>query len=187
MNTSWTSALEDEVGGPEIDADDDAGDQHDDDALDQLRLGRPFDLLELGPGLADEAWTPPPRAALGSCAGSGRAAARAWAWRRRGRPARQGGSLPGVTAPCGHAAAHGSGAPSSASPGERCDLRTSGSTSDLEPVGRVPLRLGADVVPPLALVAGERDFVSYSSGHFSLELEGKRTPRQDPGPRGDKV
>src|SRR6266536_50372 len=46
----------------------------------------------------------------------------------------------------------------------------------LEPVGRVPLRLRAHIVAPLALVAGERDLVSYSSSHFlftSLE-EGAR-------------
>src|SRR4051794_11331947 len=45
---------EDLVGAPEVDADDDAGDEHDDRALDQLRLRRPLDLLELAPRLADE-------------------------------------------------------------------------------------------------------------------------------------
>src|SRR3954469_11711645 len=45
---------EDLVGAPEVDADDDAGDEHDDRPLDQLRLRRPFDLLQLAPRLADE-------------------------------------------------------------------------------------------------------------------------------------
>src|SRR5581483_6338223 len=38
----------------EVAADDQAGDQHDDGALDHLVLGRPLDLLQLGPGLRDE-------------------------------------------------------------------------------------------------------------------------------------
>src|SRR3954452_14846915 len=46
---------EDLVGAPEVDADDDAGDEHDDRPLDQLRLRRPLDLLQLAPRLADEA------------------------------------------------------------------------------------------------------------------------------------
>src|SRR5262249_9447101 len=41
--------LEDLVRGVEIEADDDAGDQDDDRALDHLRLRRPLDLLELTP------------------------------------------------------------------------------------------------------------------------------------------
>ena len=133
--------------------------------------------------------TPPPRAALGSRAGSGRAAARAVGLEggAGGPPGRAASLLGRHLRPAGtplrtRLACH------------LARLPVSGVTStpaavlaDLEPVGRVPLRLGAHVVPPLALVAGERDFVSYSSGHFSLELEGKRTPRQDPGPRGYKV
>src|SRR5436853_82173 len=47
--------LEREVGDPEIGADDRAGDEHDDDALDQLLLAGPFDLLQLGDRLLDEA------------------------------------------------------------------------------------------------------------------------------------
>src|SRR6476620_9030070 len=101
--------------------------------------------------------TPPRRAALGSRAGSGRAAARAV------------GLGGGAGGPPGRAASL---------LGVICALRARRCAR----VWRVPLRLCAHVVPPLALVAGDRDFVSYSSGHFSLELEGKRTPRQDPGP-----
>src|SRR5919204_1474048 len=48
-------ALEDEVGAVEEDADDQARDQDDRDALDQLRLLRPLDLLQLSPGFRDEA------------------------------------------------------------------------------------------------------------------------------------
>jgi hypothetical protein len=47
--------LEGEVCEPEVRADDHARDQHDRDALDQLLLARPLDLLQLGGGLADEA------------------------------------------------------------------------------------------------------------------------------------
>ena len=47
--------LEREVGEPEEGADDHAGDQHDHRALDQLRLARPLDLLQLGDRLGDEA------------------------------------------------------------------------------------------------------------------------------------
>src|SRR5438874_9381881 len=39
---------------PEVDADDDAGDDHDDRALDHLVLPGPFDLLQLRPRLLDE-------------------------------------------------------------------------------------------------------------------------------------
>src|SRR6185295_4625318 len=182
-------SLEDEVTRVQEDADDHAGDQHDHNALDQLRLGGPFDLLELGNRLADEACDASaagcPRLArrLGPSRGTGSGPGG-----RRGRPARKGGFAarshlrPAGTPLRTRLACH------------LARLPVSGVTStpaavfaDLEPVGRVPLRLGAHVVPPLALVAGERDFVSYSSGHFSLELEGKRTPRQDPGPREYKV
>jgi hypothetical protein len=47
--------LEDKVGRVEPDADDQAGDQHDHDALDELILSRPLDLLKLAPRLTDEA------------------------------------------------------------------------------------------------------------------------------------
>ena len=53
--------LEGEIGEPQIGADDDAGDQDDRRALDQLLLGRPFDLLQLGDRLSDEAPDPGPR------------------------------------------------------------------------------------------------------------------------------
>jgi hypothetical protein len=43
------------VGDPKIDADDQAGDENDDRALDQLLLTGPLDLLQLAPGLTDEA------------------------------------------------------------------------------------------------------------------------------------
>src|SRR5262249_6584330 len=46
--------LPEEVVRIEIDADHDAGDQHDNRSLNHLRLPRPLDLLELGPRLADE-------------------------------------------------------------------------------------------------------------------------------------
>src|SRR6185295_8367102 len=47
--------LEDLVGRVEVGADDHAGDDHDDRALHHLGAARPLDLLQLGPGLADEA------------------------------------------------------------------------------------------------------------------------------------
>ena len=47
--------LESLVGGEEVRADDGAGDEHDDRPLDDLSLARPFDLLQLAPGFADEA------------------------------------------------------------------------------------------------------------------------------------
>src|SRR6266516_1699092 len=46
---------EDLVGQEKVDADDHAGDEYDDGALDQLLLAGPLDLLELTPGLPDEA------------------------------------------------------------------------------------------------------------------------------------
>src|SRR2546430_7907725 len=46
--------LERLVGEKEVDADDQAGDQDDHGALDQLLLPGPFDLVQLGPRLADE-------------------------------------------------------------------------------------------------------------------------------------
>src|SRR5919201_7155503 len=59
--------LEREVGDPEIDAHDHARDQNDRRALDQLILGRPLDLLQLGPRLGDETT----EAAPGRSAGAG--------------------------------------------------------------------------------------------------------------------
>ena len=47
-------ALEDEVGDPEIRADDRTGDDDDDGTRQHLALPRPLDLLELRPRLADE-------------------------------------------------------------------------------------------------------------------------------------
>ena len=47
--------LEDEVRAPEVEADDDAGDQDDRRALDQLVAARPLDLVQLRPRLRDEA------------------------------------------------------------------------------------------------------------------------------------
>jgi hypothetical protein len=47
-------ALPDQIGAVQIDADDDAGDEDDDDALDQLALTGPLDFLELAPRLAHE-------------------------------------------------------------------------------------------------------------------------------------
>jgi len=47
--------LEDLIRRVEVDAHDQAGDEDDDGALDDLRLGRPLDLLQLGPGLEGEA------------------------------------------------------------------------------------------------------------------------------------
>jgi hypothetical protein len=46
--------LERLIGSKEVRADDRAGDQDDDRALDDLGLARPFDLLQLTPRLADE-------------------------------------------------------------------------------------------------------------------------------------
>src|SRR5438132_9892860 len=48
-------ALEDEIGAVEEHADDQTGDQHHDDALDELVLPGPLDLLQLTPRLGDEA------------------------------------------------------------------------------------------------------------------------------------
>ena len=48
-------SLEREIGNPQVGADDDACDQNDRGALDQLLLARPVDLLQLRYGLADEA------------------------------------------------------------------------------------------------------------------------------------
>src|SRR5439155_1326573 len=52
-------AFPDQVGAVEIHADDDAGDEDDDDALDQLALAGPLDLLQLAPRLGDEVLEPP--------------------------------------------------------------------------------------------------------------------------------
>src|SRR4051812_20247076 len=51
-------ALEQLIGGEQVHARDQARDQHDRGALDQLLLAGPVDLLELGPRLADEALAP---------------------------------------------------------------------------------------------------------------------------------
>src|SRR5919198_990851 len=47
-------SLEDKVRAVQVDADDQARNEDHDDALDQLLLARPLDLLELTPGLRDE-------------------------------------------------------------------------------------------------------------------------------------
>src|SRR6187551_568378 len=46
--------LPDDIVHVEVDADHDARDQHDHRSLNHLRLARPLDLLELGPGLPEE-------------------------------------------------------------------------------------------------------------------------------------
>src|SRR3954451_3630159 len=51
-------ALEHLVRAPEVEADQDAGDQHDHRALDHLLLARPLDLPQLRIGLADEVEEP---------------------------------------------------------------------------------------------------------------------------------
>src|SRR5215203_1189836 len=53
--------LEDEIREPEVRADDRAGDDYDDRSLDDLALRGPLDLLQLGPGLGDEAPEAPAR------------------------------------------------------------------------------------------------------------------------------
>src|ERR671934_2305652 len=60
----FDDTLEDEIRRVQEDADDQAGDQHDRNPLDQLRLPRPLDLLQLSPRLGDEA----PEAAAGKLA-----------------------------------------------------------------------------------------------------------------------
>src|SRR3954451_7592389 len=80
--------LEDDVAAPEEDAHDEACDQDDGDALDQLVLAGPLDLLELAPRLGDE----PARATAGRAACL---ALRPWLTPRlrhgtRGRPRRAG-------------------------------------------------------------------------------------------------
>ena len=95
---------------PEIGADDEAGDEHDDGALDDLVLAGPFDLLQLGDALADEAEanalkTLPPLPELPAASGRGAVALRA-------------------DRPIGLRVAM-----ASATPGGACASRTSGRTS----------------------------------------------------------
>src|SRR2546430_16481581 len=65
--------LERLVGEEEVDADDQAGDQDDHGALDQLLLAGPLDLVQLGPRLADElrAGEAPPRSGRGAVLAAG--------------------------------------------------------------------------------------------------------------------
>src|SRR3954464_11344908 len=87
-------------------------------------------------------------------------------------------------APGARGAAPGSGGPLAGLP-VRCVLAAPAAVlAPREPVGRVPLRLRAHVVTPLAVVAGERDLVSYSGCHFVVSLRGVRTPRHGPTLRG---
>src|SRR4051794_28437270 len=73
-----------------------------------------------------------------------------------------------------------SGGPSAGLPVRRVLAAPAAVFAHLEPVGRVPLRLRAHVVTPLALVAGEGDLVSYSGCHFFVSLE--EFARRDKGP-----
>src|SRR4029453_15428835 len=50
--------LDRQVGEPQVEAHDRAGDDHNDCARQNLGLVRPVDLLQLGPGLGDEATAP---------------------------------------------------------------------------------------------------------------------------------
>src|SRR6185312_11808480 len=79
--------LEELIGGVEIRADDRAGDDHDDRALDHLTTAGPLDLLELAPGLPDEA---APLTGLAP-AGLGRGGRHTRAHRRRRARALRGG------------------------------------------------------------------------------------------------
>src|SRR5919204_1391051 len=166
-------APEDLVGGVEVDADDEAGDEDDGGALDDLRLARPLHLLQLAPRLLDEALA----ASTGERAAPaltldglrGRAdlrLARAGALRDRaalrlGLAARTAlrTSLPSQR--LAGLPVHGvSGAPAAV-------------ILDLEAVGRVALRLRRHVVASLALVAGERELVSDSClGHGDSSSSG---------------
>src|SRR5207244_2110152 len=89
-------AFPDQVGAVEIHADDDAGDEDDDDALDQLALAGPLDLLQLAPRLGDEVLEPPAgdRAGFAGRFGLSTCARRRPA-RRRGRSARERGLAAG--------------------------------------------------------------------------------------------
>src|SRR2546429_4264925 len=179
-------SLEDDVGGVEEDADDETGNQHHDDALDQLTLSRPLDLLQLAPRFDDEAANAPARQDA-RLARRFRTIARASSRPPRRRPAGErrltaGTRLGAARTPLG-----------SRLPRHLTRLPVRGvlaapaaEFAHLEPVGRVPLRLGAHVVTPLALGASKRDLVSYSSGHFVCVVRGKRTPRQTPGLRGQR-
>src|SRR3989442_2540465 len=89
-------AFPDEVGAVEIYADDDAGDEDDDDALDQLALSGPLDFLQLAPRLGDEVLEPPARDRARLAGGFGLSAgARRRSARRRGRSNRQRGLTAG--------------------------------------------------------------------------------------------
>jgi len=74
--------LEGEIGYPQVGADDDAGDQDDCDALDQLLLAGPLDLLELGGGLGDKpADAGARKMGWRSATGSDPATPAIWGWR----------------------------------------------------------------------------------------------------------
>src|SRR5581483_6526659 len=79
--------LPDLVVRPEISADDEAGDEDDDCALDQLLLPRPLDLLQLGDGLPEEAERAP-AGAFGRRARARAAAVAGAVGRDRGRARR---------------------------------------------------------------------------------------------------
>src|SRR5258705_2914872 len=141
-------ALEDEVGGVEEDADDHAGDQHDDHALDQLVLRRPLDLLQLGPRLGDE-----PRHAAAAC--SPRLAGRLGTTRvarrrtpgRRGRSARKSGlAAGGDLLPAGAALRTCPGRPLAALPGRGNSYATEAGRSGLLPSGGGSLSTWSRVV-----------------------------------------
>jgi hypothetical protein len=135
---SLDNDLPDLVIDVEEDADDRARDEDDHGSLEDLVLVRPFDLLELGPGLPDEA--------DGAAESSARSGAR-----------RDGGPRPedSLRSPCL------AGLPVRLMlPAPAAELR------ELHAVRRVPLRFVRLVVAPLALGAGEGDRNSDSClGH----------------------
>src|ERR1051325_2459394 len=119
----------------QVDPDDDAGDEHDDGALDHLVLRRPLDLLQLGPRLLDE----PEEAAAPALAGldlAGRTRCRCTA------------TLAGKASFGRHLARL---------PVRRVPPAPAAVLRELDAVGGVPLRLVGLVVAPLALRARERD------------------------------
>src|SRR6476469_7757014 len=160
-------ALPDFVVDVEVEADDQARDQHDRGAGDHLRLGRPVDLLQFGVRLPDEAEEPVASLALLLRRGLDARAAvarrrdalrgSAPARRRRRGPSRGlAGLAPGAPLRAG-LASHLAGLP------VRCVLATPAAVlAELDAVGVVPLRLGRLIVAPLALGACERDPDSYA-------------------------
>src|SRR5436190_6481511 len=159
-------ALPHEIGSVQIDADHDARHEDDHDALDELILVGPLDLLELAPRLADEALEPAAgNVALADLGTRGR---RTGGRLRRACP--DGRAVVRAAVRTARAALRAClarhGLPRL--PVRRMAAAPAAELLELDPVGRVPLVLHRLVVPPLALGARERDLVSDSGCHLSF-------------------